>query len=282
MGSDGMFKLDSQKVVEALATYVEKNNTTLEQLAIQSGVSMDRLQAYQVGEMRGNRETIFDLMRLFETDWQPMSVLTATVDLERLNQKTLVEAREQLTADIAGTETVKIEFLLGAVDAQTDEETLRSVMVELPKMTEIIPEITAQVEQECLRFHQERQQQLTVFELLELDIETMKAQCKELNYNYLMRQYIMESNAKAGNFLQQLNQMADHYRTVHSMMVEQMMKGIFAYSFANNIEVEMDHEPQTERFAEMVEDYSRTFLDHVTVMLDFAVEAQIISQYQLK
>ena len=277
-----MFKLDSQKVVEALATYVEKNNTTLEQLAIQSGVSMDRLQAYQVGEMRGNRETIFDLMRLFETDWQPMSVLTATVDLERLNQKTLVEAREQLTADIAETETVKIEFLLGAVDAQTDEETLRSVMVELPKMTEIIPEITAQVEQECLRFHQERQQQLTVFELLELDIETIKAQCKELNYNYLMRQYIMESNAKAGNFLQQLNQMADHYRTVHSMMVEQMMKGIFAYSFANNIEVEMDHEPRTERFTEMVEDYSRTFLDHLTVMLDFAVEAQIISQYQLK
>lgn len=282
MGSDGMFKLDSQKVVEALATYVEKNNTTLEQLAKQSGVSMDRLQAYQVGEMRGNRETIFDLMRLFETDWQPMSVLTAIVDLERLNQKTLVEAREQLTADIAGTETVKIEFLLGAVDAQTDEETLRSVMVELPKMTEIIPEITAQVEQECLRFHQERQQQLTVFELLELDIETIKAQCKELNYNYLMRQYIMESNAKAGNFLQQLNQMADHYRTVHSMMVEQMMKGIFAYSFANNIEVEMDHEPRTERFAEMIEDYSRTFLDHLTVMLDFAVEAQIISQYQLK
>ncbi|MGX7359575.1 helix-turn-helix domain-containing protein [Dolosigranulum pigrum] len=277
-----MFKLDSQKVVEALATYVEKNNTTLEQLAKQSGVSMDRLQAYQVGEMRGNRETIFDLMRLFETDWQPMSVLTATVDLERLNQKTLVEAREQLTADIAGTETVKIEFLLGAVDAQTDEETLRSVMVELPKMTEIIPNITAQVEQECLRFHQEHQQQLTVFELLELDIETMKAQCKNLNYSYLMRQYIMESNAKAGNFLQQLNQMADHYRTVHSMMVEQMMKGIFAYSFANNIEVEMDHEPRTERFAEMVEDYSRTFLDHVTVMLDFAVEAQIISQYQLK
>ena len=277
-----MFKLDSQKVVEALATYVEKNNTTLEQLAIQSGVSMDSLQAYQVGEMRGNRETIFDLMRLFEPDWQPMSVLTATVDLERLNQKTLVEAREQLTADIAGTETVKIEFLLGAVDAQTDEETLRSVMVELPKMTEIIPNITAQVEQECLRFHQEHQQQLTVFELLELDIETMKAQCKNLNYSYLMRQYIMESNAKAGNFLQQLNQMADHYRTVHSMMVEQMMKGIFAYSFANNIEVEMDHEPQTERFAEMVEDYSRTFLDHVTVMLDFAVEAQIISQYQLK
>ena len=277
-----MFKVDSQKVVEALATYVEKNNTTLEQLAIQSGVSMDRLQAYQVGEMRGNRETIFDLMRLFETDWQPMSVLTATVDLERLNQKTLVEAREQLTADIAGTETVKIEFLLGAVDAQTDEETLRSVMVELPKMTEIIPNITAQVEQECLRFHQEHQQQLTVFELLELDIETMKAQCKNLNYSYLMRQYIMESNAKAGNFLQQLNQMADHYRTVHSMMVEQMMKGIFAYSFANNIEVEMDHEPRTERFAEMVEDYSRTFLDHVTVMLDFAVEAQIISQYQLK
>lgn len=277
-----MFKLDSQKVVEALATYVEKNNTTLEQLAKQSGVSMDRLQAYQVGEMRGNRETIFDLMRLFETDWQPMSVLTATVDLERLNQKTLVEAREQLTADIAGTETVKIEFLLGAVDAQTDEETLRSVMVELPKMTEIIPNITAQVEQECLRFHQEHQQQLTVFELLELDIETMKAQCKNLNYSYLMRQYIMESNAKAGNFLQQLNQMADHYRTVHSMMVEQMMKGIFAYSFANNIEVEMDHEPRTERFAEMVEDYGRTFLDHVTVMLDFAVEAQIISQYQLK
>lgn len=277
-----MFKLDSQKVVEALATYVEKNNTTLEQLAKQSGVSMDRLQAYQVGEMRGNRETIFDLMRLFETDWQPMSVLTATVDLERLNQKTLVEAREQLTADIAGTETVKIEFLLGAVDAQTDEETLRSVMVELPKMTEIIPNITAQVEQECLRFHQEHQQQLTVFELLELDIETMKAQCKNLNYSYLMRQYIMESNAKAGNFLQQLNQMADHYRTVHSMMVEQMMKGIFAYSFANNIEVEMDHEPRTERFAEMVEDYSRTFLDHLTVMLDFAVEAQIISQYQLK
>ena len=277
-----MFKLDSQKVVEALATYVEKNNTTLEQLAKQSGVSMDRLQAYQVGEMRGNRETIFDLMRLFETDWQPMSVLTATVDLERLNQKTLVEAREQLIADIAGTETVKIEFLLGAVDAQTDEETLRSVMVELPKMTEIIPNITAQVEQECLRFHQEHQQQLTVFELLELDIETMKAQCKNLNYSYLMRQYIMESNAKAGNFLQQLNQMADHYRTVHSMMVEQMMKGIFAYSFANNIEVEMDHEPRTERFAEMVEDYSRTFLDHVTVMLDFAVEAQIISQYQLK
>lgn len=277
-----MFKLDSQKVVEALATYVEKNNTTLEQLAKQSGVSMDRLQAYQVGEMRGNRETIFDLMRLFETDWQPMSVLTATVDLERLNQKTLVEAREQLTADIAGTETVKIEFLLGAVDAQTDEETLRSVMVELPKMTEIIPEITAQVEQECLRFHQERQQQLTVFELLELDIETMKAQCKNLNYSYLMRQYIMESNAKAGNFLQQLNQMAAHYRTVHSMMVEQMMKGIFAYSFANNIEVEMDHEPRTERFAEMVEDYGHTFLDHVTVMLDFAVEAQIISQYQLK
>lgn len=282
MGRDGMFKLDSQKVVEALATYVEKNNTTLEQLAKQSGVSMDRLQAYQVGEMRGNRETIFDLMRLFETDWQPMSVLTATVDLERLNQKTLVEAREQLTADIAGTETVKIEFLLGAVDAQTDEETLRSVMVELPKMTEIIPNITAQVEQECLRFHQEHQQQLTVFELLELDIETMKAQCKNLNYSYLMRQYIMESNAKAGNFLQQLNQMADHYRTVHSMMVEQMMKGIFAYSFANNIEVEMDHEPRTERFAEMVEDYGRTFLDHVTVMLDFAVEAQIISQYQLK
>lgn len=282
MGRDGMFKLDSQKVVEALATYVEKNNTTLEQLAIQSGVSMDRLQAYQVGEMRGNRETIFDLMRLFETDWQPMSVLTATVDLERLNQKTLVEAREQLTADIAGTETVKIEFLLGAVDAQTDEETLRTVMVELPKMTEIIPEITAQVEQECLRFHQERQQQLMIFELLELDIETMKAQCKELNYNYLMRQYIMESNAKVGNFLQQLNQMADHYRTVHSMMVEQMMKGIFAYSFANNIEVEMDHEPRTERFAEMVEEYSRTFLDHLTVMLDFAVEAQIISQYQLK
>lgn len=282
MRRDGMFKLDSQKVVEALATYVEKNNTTLEQLAKQSGVSMDRLQAYQVGEMRGNRETIFDLMRLFEPDWQPMSVLTATVDLERLNQKTLVEAREQLTADIAGAETVKIEFLLGAVDAQTDEETLRSVMVELPKMTEIIPEITAQVEQECLRFHQERQQQLTIFELLELDIETIKAQCKELNYNYLMRQYIMESNAKAGNFLQQLNQMADHYRTVHSMMVEQMMKGIFAYSFANNIEVEMDHEPRTERFAEMIEDYSRTFLDHVTVMLDFAVEAQIISQYQLK
>lgn len=282
MRRDGMFKLDSQKVVEALATYVEKNNTTLEQLAKQSGVSMDRLQAYQVGEMRGNRETIFDLMRLFEPDWQPMSVLTATVDLERLNQKTLVEAREQLTADIAGAETVKIEFLLGAVDAQTDEETLRSVMVELPKMTEIIPNITAQVEQECLRFHQERQQQLTVFELLELDIETMKAQCKNLNYNYLMRQYIMESNAKAGNFLQQLNQMADHYRTVHSMMVEQMMKGIFAYSFANNIEVEMDHEPRTERFAEMVEDYGRTFLDHVTVMLDFAVEAQIISQYQLK
>lgn len=277
-----MFKLDSQKVVKALATYVEKNNTTLEQLAKQSGVSMDRLQAYQVGEMRGNRETIFDLMRLFETDWQPMSVLTATVDLECLNQKTLVEAREQLTADIAETETVKIEFLLGAVDAQTDEETLRSVMVELPKMTEIIPEITAQVEQECLRFHQERQQQLTIFELLELDIETMKAQCKNLNYSYLMRQYIMESNAKAGNFLQQLNQMADHYRTVHSMMVEQMMKGIFAYSFANNIEVEMDHEPRTERFAEMVEDYGRTFLDHVTVMLDFAVEAQIISQYQLK
>lgn len=277
-----MFKLDSQKVVEALATYVEKNNTTLEQLAKQSGVSMDRLQAYQVGEMRGNRETIFDLMRLFETDWQPMSVLTATVDLEHLNQKTLVDAREQLTADIAGTETVKIEFLLGAVDAQTDEETLRSVMVELPKMTEIIPEITAQVEQECLRFHQERQQQLTVFELLELDIEIMKAQCKNLNYSYLMRQYIMEFNAKAGNFLQQLNQMADHYRTVHSMMVEQMMKGIFAYSFANNIEVEMYHEPRTERFAEMVEDYSRTFLDHVTVMLDFAVEAQIISQYQLK
>lgn len=277
-----MFKLDSQKVVEALATYVEKNNTTLEQLAKQSGVSMDRLQAYQVGEMRGNRETIFDLMRLFETDWQPMSVLTATVDLERLNQKTLVEAREQLTADIAGAETVKIEFLLGAVDAQTDEETLRSVMVELPKMTEIIPEITAQVEQECLRFHQERQQQLTVFELLELDIETIKAQCKELNYNYLMRQYIMESNAKAGYFLQQLNQMADHYRTVHSMMVEQMMKGIFAYSFANNVEVEMDHEPRTERFAEMVEDYGRTFLDHVTVMLDFAVEAQIITHYQLK
>lgn len=277
-----MFKLDGQKVVEALATYVEKNNTTLEQLAKQSGVSMDRLQAYQVGEMRGNRETIFDLMRLFETDWQPMSVLTATVDLECLNQKTLVDAREQLTADIAGTETVKIEFLLGAIDAQTDEETLRSVMVELPKMTEIIPEITAQVEQECLRFHQERQQQLTVFELLELDIETIKAQCKELNYNYLMRQYIMESNAKAGNFLQQLNQMADHYRTVHSMMVEQMMKGIFAYSFANNIEVEMDHEPRTERFAEMVEEYSRTFLDHLTVMLDFAVEAQIISQYQLK
>lgn len=282
MRRDGMFKLDSQKVVEALATYVEKNNTTLEQLAIQSGVSMDRLQAYQVGEMRGNRETIFDLMRLFETDWQPMSVLTATVDLERLNQKTLVEAREQLTADIAGTETVKIEFLLGAVDAQTDEETLRSVMVELPKMTEIIPEITAQVEQECLRFHQERQQQLTAFELLELDIETIKAQCKELNYNYLMRQYIMESNAKADNFLQQLNQMADHYRTVHSMMVEQMMKGIFAYSFANNIEVEMDHEPRTERFAEMVEDYGRTFLDHLTVMLDFAVEAQILTHYQLK
>lgn len=277
-----MFKLDGQKVVEALATYVEKNNTTLEQLAIQSGVSMDRLQAYQVGEMRGNRETIFDLMRLFETDWQPMSVLTATVDLERLNQKTLVEAGEQLTADIAGTETVKIEFLLGAIDAQTDEETLRSVMVELPKMTEIIPEITAQVEQECLRFHQEHQQQLTALELLELDIETIKAQCKELNYNYLMRQYIMTSNAKAGYFLQQLNQMADHYRTVHSMMVEQMMKGIFAYSFANNIEVEMDHEPQTERFAEMVEDYSRTFLDHVTVMLDFAVEAQIIAHYQLK
>lgn len=282
MRRDGMFKLDSQKVVEALATYVEKNNTTLEQLAIQSGVSMDRLQAYQVGEMRGNRETIFDLMRLFETDWQLMSVLTATVDLERLNQKTLVEAQEQLTADIAGAETVKIEFLLGAGDAQTDEETLRSVMVELPKMTEIIPEITAQVEQECLRFHQEHQQQLMIFELLELDIETIKAQCKELNYNYLMRQYIMESNAKAGNFLQQLNQMADHYRTVHSMMVEQMMKGIFAYSFANNIEVEMDHEPRTERFAEMVEDYGRTFLDHVTVMLDFAVEAQIISQYQLK
>lgn len=282
MGSDGMFKLDSQKVVEALATYVEKNNTTLEQLAKQSGVSMDRLQAYQVGEMRGNRETIFDLMRLFETDWQPMSVLTATVDLECLNQKTLVEAREQLTADIAGAETVKIEFLLGAVDAQTDEEALRSVMVELPKMTEIIPEITAQVEQKCLRFHQERQQQLTVFELLELDIETIKAQCKELNYNYLMRQYIMESNAKAGYFLQQLNQMADHYRTVHSMMVEQMMKGIFAYSFANNVEVEMDHEPRTERFAEMVEDYGRTFLDHVTVMLDFAVEAQIITHYQLK
>lgn len=277
-----MFKLDSQKVVEALVTYVEKNNTTLEQLAKQSGVSMDRLQAYQVGEMRGNRETIFDLMRLFETDWQPMSVLTATVDLERLNQKTLVEAREQLTADIAGAETVKIEFLLGAVDAQTDEETLRSVMVELPKMTEIIPEITAQVEQECLRFHQERQQQLTVFELLELDIEIMKAQCKNLNYSYLMRQYIMEFNAKAGNFLQQLNQMADHYRTVHSMMVEQMMKGIFAYSFANNIEVDLDHAPRTERFAEMVEDYGRTFLDHVTVMLDFAVEAQIISQYQLK
>ena len=277
-----MFKLDSQKVVEALATYVEKNNTTLEQLAKQSGVSMDRLQAYQVGEMRGNRETIFDLMRLFETYWQPMSVLTATVDLERLNQKTLVEAREQLTADIAGAETVKIEFLLGAVDAQTDEETLRLVMVELPKMTEIIPEITAQVEQECLRFHQERQQQLTALELLELDIETIKAQCKELNYNYLMRQYIMESNAKAGNFLQQLNQMADHYRTVHSMMVEQTMKGIFAYSFANNIEVEMDHEPRTERFAEMVEDYGRTFLDHVTVMLDFAVEAQIITHYQLK
>lgn len=277
-----MFKLDSQKVVEALATYVEKNNTTLEQLAKQSGVSMDRLQAYQVGEMRGNRETIFDLMRLFETDWQPMSVLTTTVDLERLNQKILVEAREQLTADIAGTETVKIEFLLGAVDAQTDEETLRSVMVELPKMTEIIPEITAQVEQECLRFHQEHQQQLTALELLELDIETIKAQCKELNYNYLMRQYIMTSNAKAGYFLQQLNQMADHYRTVHSMMVEQMMKGIFAYSFANNIEVEMDHEPRTERFAEMVEDYGRTFLDHLTVMLDFAVEAQIISQYQLK
>jgi|GEM_PF-1128996 hypothetical protein len=277
-----MFKLDSQKVVEALATYVEKNNTTLEQLAKQSGVSMDRLQAYQVGEMRGNRETIFDLMRLFETDWQPMSVLTTTVDLERLNQKILVEAREQLTADIAGTETVKIEFLLGAVDAQTDEETLRSVMVELPKMTEIIPEITAQVEQECLRFHQEHQQQLTALELLELDIETIKAQCKELNYNYLMRQYIMTSNAKAGYFLQQLNQMADHYRTVHSMMVEQMMKGIFAYSFANNIEVEMDHEPRTERFAEMVEDYSRTFLDHVTVMLDFAVEAQIIAHYQLK
>lgn len=282
MRRDGMFKLDGQKVVEALATYVEKNNTTLEQLAIQSGVSMDRLQAYQVGEMRGNRETIFDLMRLFETDWQPMSVLTATVDLERLNQKTLVEAGEQLTADIAGTETVKIEFLLGAIDAQTDEETLRSVMVELPKMTEIIPEITAQVEQECLRFHQEHQQQLTALELLELDIETIKAQCKELNYNYLMRQYIMTSNAKAGYFLQQLNQMADHYRTVHSMMVEQMMKGIFAYSFANNIEVEMDHEPQTERFAEMVEDYSRTFLDHVTVMLDFAVEAQIIAHYQLK
>lgn len=282
MRRDGMFKLDGQKVVEALATYVEKNNTTLEQLAKQSGVSMDRLQAYQVGEMRGNRETIFDLMRLFETDWQPMSVLAATVDLERLNQKTLVEAREQLTADIAGTETVKIEFLLGAVDAQTDEETLRSVMVELPKMTEIIPEITAQVEQECLRFHQEHQQQLTVFELLELDIETIKAQCKELNYNYLMRQYIMTSNAKVGYFLQQLNQMADHYRTVHSMMVEQMMKGIFAYSFANNIEVEMDHEPRTERFAEMVEDYGRTFLDHLTVMLDFAVEAQIISQYQLK
>lgn len=277
-----MFKLDSQKVVEALVTYVEKNNTTLEQLAKQSGVSMDRLQAYQVGEMRGNRETIFDLMRLFETDWQPMSVLTATVDLEHLNQKTLVDAREQLTADIAGTETVKIEFLLGAVDAQTDEETLRSVMVELPKMTEIIPEITAQVEQECLRFHQERQQQLTVFELLELDIEIMKAQCKNLNYSYLMRQYIMEFNAKAGNFLQQLNQMADHYRTVHSMMVEQMMKGIFAYSFANNIEVDLDHAPRTERFAEMVEDYGRTFLDHVTVMLDFAVEAQIISQYQLK
>lgn len=282
MRRDAMFKLDSQKVVEALATYVEKNNTTLEQLAKQSGVSMDRLQAYQVGEMRGNRETIFDLMRLFETDWQPMSVLTATVDLECLNQKTLVEAGEQLTADIAGTETVKIEFLLGAVDAQTDEETLRSVMVELPKMTEIIPEITAQVEQECLRFHQERQQQLTIFELLELDIETMKAQCKNLNYSYLMRQYIMESNTKAGNFLQQLNQMTDHYRTVHSMMVEQMMKGIFAYSFANNIEVEMDHEPRTERFVEMVEDYGRTFLDHVTVMLDFAVEAQIISQYQLK
>lgn len=282
MRRDGMFKLDSQKVVEALATYVEKNNTTLEQLAKQSGVSMDRLQAYQVGEMRGNRETIFDLMRLFETYWQPMSVLTATVDLERLNQKTLVEAREQLTADIAGAETVKIEFLLGAVDAQTDEETLRLVMVELPKMTEIIPEITAQVEQECLRFHQERQQQLTALELLELDIETIKAQCKELNYNYLMRQYIMESNAKAGNFLQQLNQMADHYRTVHSMMVEQIMKGIFAYSFANNIEVDLDHAPRTERFAEMVEDYGRTFLDHVTVMLDFAVEAQIISQYQLK
>lgn len=282
MRRDGMFKLDSQKVVEALATYVEKNNTTLEQLAIQSGVSMDSLQAYQVGEMRGNRETIFDLMRLFETDWQPMSVLTATVDLERLNQKTLVEAREQLTADIAGTETVKIEFLLGAVDAQTDEEALRSVMVELPKMTEVIPEITVQVEQECLRFHQEHQQQLTALELLELDIETIKAQCKELNYNYLMRQYIMESNAKAGNFLQQLNQMADYYRTVHSMMVEQVMKRIFAYSFANNIEVEMDHEPRTERFAEMVEDYGRTFLDHLTVMLDFAVEAQIISQYQLK
>ena len=282
MRRDGMFKLDSQKVVEALATYVEKNNTTLEQLAKQSGVSMDRLQAYQVGEMRGNRETIFDLMRLFETDWQPMSVLTATVDLERLNQKTLVDAREQLTADIAGTETVKIEFLLGAVDAQTDEETLRSVIIELPKMTEIIPEITAQVEQECLRFHQERQQQMAALELLELDIETIKAQCKNLNYSYLMRQYIMESNAKAGNFLQQLNQMADHYRTVHSMMVEQMMKGIFAYSFANNIEVEMDHEPRTERFAEMVEDYGRTFLDHVTVMLDFAVEAQIITHYQLK
>lgn len=282
MRRDGMFKLNSQKVVEALATCVEKNNTTLEQLAKQSGVSIDRLQAYQVGEMRGNRETIFDLMRLFETDWQPMSVLTATVDLERLNQIILVEAREQLTTDIAGAETVKIEFLLGAIDAQTDEETLRSVMVELPKMTEHIPEITAQVEQECLRFHQERQQQLTALELLELDIETIKAQCKELNYNYLMRQYIMESNAKAGNFLQQLNQMADHYRTVHSMMVEQMMKGIFAYSFANNIEVEMDHEPRTERFAEMVEDYGRTFLDHVTVMLDFAVEAQIISQYQLK
>lgn len=65
------------------------------------------------------------------------------------------------------------------------------------------------------------------------------------------------------------------------MMVEQMMKGIFAYSFANNIEVEKGHEPRTERFAEMVEDYSRTFLDHVTVMLDFAVEAQIISHYQL-
>ncbi|WP_347300055.1 hypothetical protein [Dolosigranulum savutiense] len=277
-----MFKLDSQKIVEALSIYLDSHELTIEALAIESGVPVERLRMYQAGEWANVRETVLDLMLVFDQEWQPMSVLTATLDLATINQEALTDARNQLSTELAEAKTIKIELPLGAVDAQTDEEMLRLVMVELPKITEIIPNITAQVEQECLSFHQERQQQLTVFELLALDIETMKAQCKKLNYSYLMRQYIMESNAKAGNFLQQLNQMAEQYREVHSTMVEQVMKEIFAYSFANNIEVEMDHEPRTERFAQMVERFGQTFLDHLTVMLDFAVEAQIITHYQLK
>lgn len=277
-----MFKLDSQKIVEALSIYLDSHELTIEALAIESGVPVERFRMYQAGEWANVRETVLDLMLVFDQEWQPMSVLTATLDLATINQEALTDARNQLSTELAEAKTIKIELPLGAVDAQTDEETLRLVMVELPKITDIIPNITARVEQECLSFHQERQQQLTVFELLALDIETMKAQCKKLNYSYLMRQYIMESNAKAGNFLQQLYQMAEQYRAVHSTMVEQVMKGIFAYSFANNIEVEMDHEPRTECFAQIVERFGQTFLDHLTVMLDFAVEAQIITYYQLK